>query len=398
MSTNNKKTLLVIDWSNLMFRSLALNALYGTTGMGTNYDNMDEMKSFIYKFATDVCSLLNIFKANKVIIATDAPHAWRKDIDMGTEVGYKGTRTRDNGYNWDNIFKCAKDLQSYFSQLGYHNAYVEHGEADDMAALCKSVVFSRYADYNVIIVSADADLRQLIDFNPVTKQFCCVYNTIGKGKSGKRYLYGTQEFIDWLNTEEKSNDIFFFSYDPARQYLKNLLKLNASIEVALEDPNDIVINKIFCGDDGDAVPAFYQWYVNGKCYRVTPAKVKKIRETIGIQNVQNVVDAAKSGDLHPLLEKVCKREIKDIDINERLDRQRHLVELSPSLFPEHIQEYKADIIMMMDSADSLTYPIKADTVLSKTPYAGVSKRKAVEASIFKDMDKYVGVHKNNSLF
>ena len=66
-----KKTLLIIDWSNLMFRSLCLNALYGTTGRGTNYDSMDEMKSFIYKFAIDVCSLLNIFKAHKVIIATD---------------------------------------------------------------------------------------------------------------------------------------------------------------------------------------------------------------------------------------------------------------------------------------------------------------------------------------
>lgn len=398
MSTQSKKTLLVIDWSNLMFRSLALNALYGTTGMGTNYDNMDEMKSFIYKFATDVCSLLNIFKANKVIIATDAAHAWRKDIELGSSVGYKGTRTRDNGYNWENIFKCAHDLQTYFNNLGYHSAWVEHGEADDMAALCKDIVFNRYADYNVIIVSADADLRQLIDFNPITNQYCCVYNTIGKGKTGKRYLYGTQAFIDWLNTEEKTNDIFFLSYDPNRQYIRSLLKMNSNMEVALEDPNDIVINKIFCGDDGDAVPAFYSWYVNGKCYRVTPTKVKKIRETIGIKNVQDVIKAADSGDLHPLLEKVCKREIKDIDINERLNRQRQLVELNPTLFPEHIQEYKADIIMMMDTIDTLSYPIKADTVLNGTPYAGLSRRKAVEASIFKDMDKYVGSTKNNALF
>lgn len=396
MST--KKTLLVIDWSNLMFRSLALNALYGTTGIGTNYDNMDEMKSFIYKFATDVCSLLNIFKANKVIIATDAAHAWRKDIDLGTSVGYKGTRNRDNGYNWENIFKCARDLQSYFNALGYHGAHIEHGEADDIAALCKDVVFKRYADYNVIIVSADADLRQLIDFNPVTNQYCCVYNTIGKGKGGKRYLYATQAFQDWLDKEEDNKDIFFFSYDANRQYIKSLLKMNSNIEVAIEDPNDIVINKIFCGDDGDAVPAFYSWYVNGKCFRVTPVKVKKICETLGIKNVQNIVDVSKTGALKPVLEKVCKREINDIEITERLDRQRHLVELNPSLFPEHISEYEADIMMMMDTATTYSYPVKADHVLSGTEYAGMSKKKAVEASIFKDMDKYLGAAKNNALF
>lgn len=199
--SNLKKTLLIIDWSNLMFRSLCLNALYGNTGKGTNYDNMDEMKSFIYKFATDVCALLNIFKAQKVILAVDSQDPWRKQIPLG-EVGYKGSRHKNSDYNWKNIFQCANDLQHYFEENGYHAAKIEKGEADDMTALCKEVIFESYPDYNIIIISADADLRQLIDFNTITKQYCIVYNTIAKGKSGKRYLYATQSFIEWLNTEE----------------------------------------------------------------------------------------------------------------------------------------------------------------------------------------------------
>jgi hypothetical protein len=45
------------------------------------------------------------------------------------------------------------------------------------------------------------------------------------------------------------------------------------------------LSKIFCGDDGDCVPSFYDWYVNGKFTRITPGKAKKIRETVGINNV-----------------------------------------------------------------------------------------------------------------
>ena len=101
------KNLLILDWSNLLFRSLFMNQLYGKT---SNYDRIEDMRSFIYKFATDVCSILNIFKPSNVIIATDAQHAWRKDVLPG-EMGYKSNRQKNENYNWDNIFKCSDDLK-----------------------------------------------------------------------------------------------------------------------------------------------------------------------------------------------------------------------------------------------------------------------------------------------
>lgn len=388
---DSKKTILIIDWSNLMYRSLCLNALYGTTGKGTNYDSMDEMKSFIYKFAIDVCALLNIFKATKVIIATDAHHPWRKDIDLG-EVGYKGNRQRTTEYNWDNIFKCANDLQTYFMQNGCSIAKIERGEADDVVALCKEVVFEQYPDHNIIIVSADADLRQLIDFNLLNNQYCIVYNTTTKGKTGKRFLYGTEDFINWLNKEEKV-DIFFSGFDANRKYIKDILAVNGMIELAVENPNNILINKIFCGDDGDSVPAFYSWYNNGKCYRITENKTKKICEQLGIHKVNDIIHACNSGSLQPVIEKVCNRELKDIDVVDRLNRQRLLVELNSNLFPDSIRTYKADInLLIQNSTTAIAYPLKAQKILENTPYAGVSKRKVVEADIFKDLTKYAGTN------
>jgi hypothetical protein len=169
-----------------------------------------------------------------------------------------------------------------------HIANVDHCEADDIAAMCKESVFENHPDYNIIIVSADADIRQLIDFNEVTNQYCLVYNTTGRGKGSKRHLYATESFKNWLNTTDGENsnfDIFFENQDLSKQYIKNILNNNTLIELDVENPNDVVLNKIFCGDDGDCVPSFYTWYKNGKNTRITPSKERKVRELIGINSV-----------------------------------------------------------------------------------------------------------------
>lgn len=386
----SNKVLLVIDYSNILFRSLFINQLYSTSGMKT-YESETEMKSFIYKFAMDLCSIMNIFKPNNVIIATDSQHAWRKDILPG-EDGYKSNRQKSENINWDNVFKCSDDLQEILQHHFINVAKCEHCEADDIAALCKELVFEKYHDYNVVIVSADADLRQLIDFNPITNQYCIVYNTTTKGRTGKRYLYAPYEFINWVNAPD-SNDIFMMSYDSSKQYIKNLLQNNPIIELTEENPNNIVLEKIFCGDDGDCVPSFYEYFKNGKNTRITKAKAQKIFETIGIHNVKDLIDG--ENQIKPVLEKICKKEIDDIDVHERLQRQRTLVELNSNLFPADIQNYKSVISEMLQKNPIIDYnQMKAPILLKDTPYENANKKQAMDADIFKDMNKYnIGLNK-----
>jgi len=75
----------------------------------------------------------------------------------------------------------------------------------------------------MIIVSADADLRQLIDFNPDTKQYCAVYNTTTKGKTGKRYFYVTPAFYEWYTKPEEMVDLFFGNMSFTKQYLTDIM-------------------------------------------------------------------------------------------------------------------------------------------------------------------------------
>ncbi len=380
MKTN--KTILCLDWSNILFRSLFINQLYGTK---MTYDNIEDCQSFIYKFATDVCSIINIFKPNNVILLTDSQHAWRKDVLPG-EDGYKSNRQKQEGVNWDNIFKCSDDLKQLFKNAGCHVAEYEHSEADDMAALCKEVIFEKYHDYNLIIVSADADLRQLIDFDPLTNQYCAVYNTIVKGKTGKRFLYITQEMQDWLDKEDQV-DIFFSNVDESKQYIKDIVAQNVKIGIEIENPNEVLLHKIFCGDDGDCVPSFYSWIHNGKSVRITPAKERKIRETLGIKTIHDLIQA--KDNLKPLIETVAKKDVNDININERLQRQRTLVELNSSLFPKEIQSYKDTIDYMVQSTgESIFANMKAANILKGSEYENSNKPKALTASVFKDMEKY----------
>lgn len=380
MKTN--KTILCLDWSNILFRSLFINQLYGTK---MTYDNIEDCQSFIYKFATDVCSIINIFKPNNVILLTDSQHAWRKDVLPG-EDGYKSNRQKQEGVNWDNIFKCSDDLKQLFKNAGCHVAEYEHSEADDMAALCKEVIFEKYHDYNLIIVSADADLRQLIDFDPLTNQYCAVYNTIVKGKTGKRFLYITQEMQNWLDKEDQV-DIFFSNVDESKQYIKDIIAQNVKIGIEVENPNEILLHKIFCGDDGDCVPSFYNWIHNGKAVRITPAKERKIRETLGIKTIHDLIQA--KDNLKPMLESVTKKDVNDINVIERLNRQRTLVELNSSLFPKDIQSYKDTIDYMIQSTgESIFANMKAANILKGTEYENSNKPKALTASVFKDMEKY----------
>ena len=380
MKTN--KTILCLDWSNILFRSLFINQLYGTK---MTYDNIEDCQSFIYKFATDVCSIINIFKPNNVILLTNSQHAWRKDVLPG-EDGYKSNRQKQEGVNWDNIFKCSDDLKQLFKNAGCHVAEYEHSEADDMAALCKEVIFEKYHDYNLIIVSADADLRQLIDFDPLTNQYCAVYNTIVKGKTGKRFLYITQEMQNWLDKEDQV-DIFFSNVDESKQYIKDIIAQNVKIGIEIENPNEILLHKIFCGDDGDCVPSFYSWIHNGKSVRITPAKERKIRETLGIKTIADLIQA--KDNLKPLIESVAKKEVNDININERLQRQRILVELNSSLFPKDIQSYKDTIDYMVQSTGETIFAnMKAANILKGSEYENSNKPKALTASVFKDMEKY----------
>lgn len=381
-----KRNILVMDWSNMSFRSLYTSQW---SSHSLSYDSDEEISNFVGKLATDICMILRTFDPDKALFAVDAQNPWRKDWLEDQEVGYKGQRERNKSMNWDNIFQAMKDLQGIMEEKGFDFLYKERAEADDMMCLSKETVFKRFPDCNIIIVSSDADIRQLADFNEETSQFCLVFNPISSGKGGHKKLYMTKPCLEWFNTQDKV-DIFFSNLNEEKQYLKKCLEHDKKIEVSEIDPNDVVLGKIFCGDSGDNVPSFYEYYDKGKKKKLSETKYKHIKESLCLESVEDL-DQKKDVLLKESLEASLKHKVDDIDVASRLDRQKKLVELKSENFPKGLKDYSADVeILLKKPYDGLPMSsIQMAKILDGTKFGGLAKAKRVRAAdVFKDLDKY----------
>ena len=390
MQNNNiqqNNLMLVIDWSNIFYRSLFMYNLVNPAA--GDYTRKEDLLSFGYKLCTDVVAIYNIFKPQHLFLAVDGKDAWRKNILPDV---YKSNREKDPNINWEALYKVSDEIQDILRQkLNAVIGCVQHGEADDIIAMTKETLWGRPAHTNMIIVSADADLRQLIEFDKKSHQFCIVYNTTTRAKSKTRRLYVPQDFQDWLNDNEV--DLFFSNYDPVKNNINQILQTNHNIELWVENPNEIVLSKIFCGDSSDDVPSIYNYYRNGKSARVTPAKYKKIIELLGITDVKTLNENVCN--LKDAILKVCKVVADDVDFNERVYRQRRLVELDSSLFPDEIRDYKDTIEYMVsnNAPFSHTDNVRTQDILEDTEYSSGNKKKTLEASVFAEFDKMNGIKK-----
>jgi len=385
-----RQIVLCIDWSNIAFRSLYMMGGYGSAP--GSFDTKDECDRYIGKMATDIAYIVRSFMPSKVIFCTDSKHSWRKDV----YEDYKANRERPDTFNWDNIFDALNRFKAHLESKGYLFAETEHAEADDLMALIKETVidagYPDLANMNVILVSADADIRQLITFNKDTHQYCAVFNEIGRGPGGFKHIYVTPEMLEWYNDTTTGNDIFFTGLDADRQYLKGILDSNLKIRIEAVDPESVLLTKIFCGDDGDNVPAFYDWYGStGKKVRVTATKQKALLEALGV-NTMAALEAVGPEELHSALETACKREIIDISAPERLERQKKLVELKSSNFPKSIRLYAADVLQMLQDGRYLqnVISLKMDDLIKGSDFEQTLKHgNARMAEVFQGLDKYI---------
>lgn len=377
---------MVLDWSNIAFR-----ALYTTGGFGNamTFSTSEEIQMYIGKVATDLTALLRAFNPYAVVFCADARHSWRKDV-IDT---YKQNRVRSEKLNWDMIFTALDKFRKHLETMGFVFAETPHAEADDMMCLIKELLFkdSDMSDYNCICVTSDADIRQLIGFSKTTSQYFMVYNEIGKGRDGKCRLFTDADIMQWYNTCNEQITIFNMTGDEDKAYIRNILESNPKIILEETDPANILLSKIFCGDDGDNVPAFYNWFSKtGHKTRITNTKFVKIIESLDAHNIADI--EANKSSLKEVIETVIKKEITDIDVIDRLDRQKKLVELKSEIFPESIRKYsgniKHDILAQNLSINFIG--LKMEDLVKDSEYAVIAqKNRHRDADIFTGLNKYL---------
>lgn len=354
---------MILDFNNFAMRSLHTCQFMEPDVKIKNFDTKKECDILIRKITIDICRVIRTFTPNRVIISCDSKQPWRKDLYKDIDgMEYKGTREKDDEKNWNNIFSALDDLRGIFKKNGFIVTYIDRTEADDITTMWKEYLFDKGED--VILVSSDMDWVQLVGVH--NNNVCLCYNPIANN-TGKKRLYLNSDINEWLDTKEKP-DIFFSNYNKTRKILKGVQFIDPKISFELVDPDRVLLNKIMTGDLSDNVPSFFHYYRNGRKQNVTELKAKHVFEALNIHNVDDLIDVNNKMLLKDALEKEMKRDI-DVDFQERLTRQRKLVELKSYLFPEDIvKKFKSTAISTCDECTVNTSNIKMEDVLAGTKY------------------------------
>lgn len=384
------KTNLVFDFSNMAMRAL-FTCSYANAGEVTTFDTDHECGILIRKIAMDMAYVTRMFTPDRVIIACDARDPWRRSLYDNIEgESYKGNRQKDTTKNWTKIFTELNNYKEILKKQNFVVTELPNAEADDLAALWKKDSFDN--GDNVILVSSDKDWSQLVEYTG--KNFCLCFNPISNNK-GKKKLYTTAECLEWINSVDQKLDIFFTNYNAYKDTLANIKTKDSKVEYEVINPHAVLLDKVMCGDDGDNAPTIYEYYKNGKKVRMTPSRCKKILESLNIETIKDLCEAASAGALLPALSTSFKKEIDDIDIDERVMRQRMLVELNPDLFPHDI--VTTFMYHVKDSGNTGyidTTSINLESILKDSKFVDENYKNAgpKEAGIFdniKNLEKYI---------
>lgn len=388
---------LIIDFKNIAMRSLFTCQYVQGVGDVKNFDNDEECGILGRKIVTDISFIIKTFNPQRVIFACDSRNYWRKSLYDDIEgEDYKGTRKYDDEKDWTKIYETFDNVRESLSNKGFITSSVMNAEADDMAALWSKYLMDNGED--VILVSSDKDWTQLVSFDTDKKIFCACYNPIANNR-GQKKLYISYEIDEWLNTEDKV-DIFFTNFDSIKNKIKNIESVDSKIYKELIDPERVVLDKIMCGDTSDNVPAFFSYYKNGKKVRVTPLKAGHVFESLNIHNVNDLIRENDSHALKDALEREMRHDI-DVDFEERLMRQRKMVELNISLFPINIvDDFNKHVERVKDTGYiTSTNMISMDKILEGTKYITKDyKNKVKENSIFDDFTSLSKYSKSFNLF
>lgn len=376
---------LVIDLSNIFFRSLFIAGNYNKRSM--TFDNKNELAQLMRKVATDTSYIIRQANSQRIIFSMDLG-SWRKNIEIKENEGYKAQREKASHINWKNVYGIMNEFSEILDDKGFIVSKIKKAEGDDLIALWRDrLLFDE--KQNVIIISGDKDLRQLVYKweNNNNNLFSVVFNPFKYGKSNKK-LYVPAGFMTWLKEEDNGADIFDRKIDMDKEDFNNLIS-SEPVDIEEVDGDYVSVEKLFCGDKGDNIPAFYSWLSkNNNEVRITKSKFDKIVEVTGITNYKQALD--NTDKLKELLEGFSGGEL-DINVKERIERQAKLVVLDSKLFPPTIIEsFNTHADDMMKNKYVTANKFNMHSLLEGTSYISNNKGDydsgGTESDIFRNTD------------
>jgi hypothetical protein len=379
----------IIDYPNIFYRATFLTSNYGKNKY--TFDNQKEVDQLMRKVATDVTAILRTTNPSRTIFTLDSK-SWRKEIEIEENEGYKGNRKKSEFINWDNIYKTMDEFAQILKNNNFIVSKIDKAEADDLIALWSDKILNNLNEH-IIIVSGDEDIRQLVQSLNINdkKIFVTVYNPFMMGKNATKKLFVSLDFEKWLNDDTDPGDFFNRAVDTDKEDFKRLLNERIKLEPIIG--SEIALRKIFCGDDGDNIPAIHTWLKENKHdivkkVRVTESIYAKIKTALNFKYYTDLLDNSTQLIIANYLSELAKTPIS-FKIDERINRQLKLVVLSKELFPKDIV---SDFNKHADESlqNPNIPPIQGwnmVTLLDGTKYVNASKPYIKESDIFNNIDQ-----------
>lgn len=334
-------TTILFDGNYLFYR--ALHAIKGFNNKKRFLDDDEEQAIFVRKVTTDFISIINKLKhVHKIVFVKDSK-SWRASY----YEDYKANRKdKEDDINWNNFYKCIDEFLEIIKNNKIIISNIDRAEGDDLIALWSNYLNS--INENVIIISGDADLTQLVNYNKDT------YTVVFNVKSSDRRIIAKLGLYELLLNNKDDDDISIFNSskilkkqfgtDP-KQFLLDLI--NSDIDYEEIDPNEIMLKKVLCGDDIDNIPSIYLWgelKANGKLSkRITNKDYVKVKDfllknenKISIKDLQNSFELQNK--VRIILENSSKTKIDKNLFTNNLIRNIHLVILDKEYIPSDIQD------------------------------------------------------------
>ena len=360
MKTHNRCTLLV-DGNWLLCSRFAVIGKGFEMDM-PEYIKLQSQKELHELMAKSITIVLNRFACiDNVVLVTDGG-SWRKQLPVPQQlqnVTYKGNRAPAKELDWKYIYGALTDLSDTCKELGITVSNHSSIEGDDWVWY-----WSRRLNADgtsCIIWSSDNDLKQLVQVDSGTCAFTAWYND----RNGVW-------FSDDLN-EDQLDDLDFFM-QPIRvksPLLENLKQ--ASKSTSFIKPDDIVMEKIICGDAGDNIKSIAKTISGSKTYKVSIKMWNEIKSNLNINCLEEFFES-KYDIIDEILSIKKFANCNSDDLAEMFDYNVKLVWLNESVIPE-------TIVMYMNQLD---YNV-ADISYIKSNFRTMCKRNTTIEDIFESI-------------
>jgi hypothetical protein len=293
---------------------------------------------FIRKVATDLCSSLNNLPSGGRLIFTADSKSWRREIEI-ENGGYKSNRVKDENVDWTIFFDLLDSFGRQLEKMGFIYSKVQRAEGDDLL-----YGWSNYFNKNgedCIIVSGDKDLHQLARYHG--KNWTVVWNSNNK----KNILTIPENWKkDWLEKEVEAS-IFDMGavISPDKERLK---LLSSKCDINEVDSEFFILNRMFIGDKGDAVPSVWEMRSNSKTMGFTAKKSESLIEAMNNSDEWKdikTMDLLENSDFLNWASGFILRSMKDVDssdnrkkVADNIRRNYKLMWLDSSVLPVDLME------------------------------------------------------------